>query len=178
MAGLGHFAVGLAAARLWKGVAPPDQDTFKPRMRASFLFVSLSMLPDADIVSFMVGIPYSDQFGHRGASHSLVFAAAVGVITALVARTAPGKRGWLGLLAALVVASHGLLDTLTDGGLGVALFWPFENARHFAPWRPIPVSPIGREMIGARGLTVMATELLFFAPLLVWTFWPRARART
>lgn len=178
MAGLGHFAVGLAAARLWNGVAPPAEATFTPRIRAGLLFVSLSMLPDADIVSFMVGIPYADQFGHRGASHSLLFAGAVGVVTALVARTAPGKRGWLGLLAALVVASHGLLDTLTDGGLGVGLLWPFEHSRYFAPWRPIPVSPIGREMIGARGFTVMATELLFFAPMLLWTFWPRAKAQS
>lgn len=31
---------------------------------------------------------------------------------------------------------------LTDGGLGVAFFSPFDNKRYFLPWRPIRVSPI------------------------------------
>jgi len=43
----------------------------------------------------------------------------------------------------LATASHGLLDALTDGGLGVAFFAPFDNHRYFLPWRPIHVSPIG-----------------------------------
>ncbi|HYX92236.1 MAG TPA: hypothetical protein VE782_11770, partial [Myxococcaceae bacterium] len=38
---------------------------------------------------------------------------------------------------------HGLLDALTDGGLGAALFWPLTAARCFAPVLPIPVAPIG-----------------------------------
>jgi inner membrane protein len=31
---------------------------------------------------------------------------------------------------------------MTDGGLGVAYFAPFSNARYFLPWRPIQVSPL------------------------------------
>ena len=33
----------------------------------------------------------------------------------------------MALFATAVVASHGLLDTLTDGGRGVALLWPFDE---------------------------------------------------
>ena len=75
-----------------------------------------------------------------------------------------------------VVASHALLDTLTDGGLGVALLWPFTDARYFAPWRPIPVAPIGSGMFSERGLYVIAVETLLFAPILAYGLWPRRRA--
>jgi inner membrane protein len=80
-------------------------------------------------------------------------------------------------LGAVVAVSHGLLDTLTNGGLGIALAWPFSMARYFAPWTPIPVAPIGVRMLSGRGLRVVMTEALQFAPLLVWTVWPRRRAR-
>jgi inner membrane protein len=70
-----------------------------------------------------------------------------------------------------------LLDTLTDGGLGIALLWPFSNERFFAPWRPIPVAPIGARMLSSRGLHVVLTEALQFSPLLAWAIWPRRRRR-
>ena len=86
---------------------------------------ALSMLPDADVVSFAMGIPYAHDFGHRGATHSLAFAACLGG-AALAARILRG-RGALdavrtaGLVTA-VVASHPVLDAMTTGGLGVALW--------------------------------------------------------
>jgi inner membrane protein len=49
----------------------------------------------------------------------------------------------MGLYFFLSAASHGLLDALTDGGLGVAFFSPFEQTRYFFPVRPVAVSPIG-----------------------------------
>ena len=76
----------------------------------------------------------------------------------------------------LVAVSHGMLDTLTDGGLGIALFWPFSNRRYFVPWTPIPVAPIGARMFTARGLRVVMIEALQFAPLLLWSLWPRRRS--
>jgi inner membrane protein len=36
-----------------------------------------------------------------------------------------------------------LLDMLTNGGLGIAVFSPFSRERFFFPVQPIPVSPIG-----------------------------------
>jgi inner membrane protein len=62
----------------------------------------------------------------------------------------------------LATASHGLLDAMTDGGLGVAFFAPFDNHRYFLTWRPIHVSPIAFErFFTERGLAVMKTELLW-----------------
>jgi inner membrane protein len=79
----------------------------------------------------------------------------------------------MGIVGGLVTASHGLLDTLTDGGLGIALLWPWSNHRFFAPWRPIPVAPIGKAMLSARGAEVLLTQAVLFLPLFVVGLWPR-----
>jgi len=146
------------------------------------MLAAVSMLPDADVVTFRLGIAYGAPFGHRGASHSLVAAAIVGVIAGLCAAwQAPAGAGRargsrVGAFAGLVMATHGVLDALTDGGLGVALLWPFSLDRLFLPWRPIPVAPIGLgAMLGPRGLIVAGYELVFFAPLVAYALLPRRR---
>jgi len=137
----------------------------------------LSMLPDADVVGLFLGVNYGAPWGHRGATHSLVFALLVGTVVALVARARRRSVLRVGMLATLVVASHGVLDTLTDGGLGCALLWPFDDTRYFAPVNPIPVSPIGLQVLSPRGLYAAAFELLLFAPLFAYAWWPRRRGR-
>ncbi|MHB8876309.1 MAG: metal-dependent hydrolase [Myxococcaceae bacterium] len=166
MATLGHVAIGLAAGRL-----------HSPRTSAAAMaaFSALSLLPDADVVAFKLGIPYSAPFGHRGAAHSLVAALLVGAIIAAGCRFLGRPALKTGLMALAVVASHGLLDAFTDGGLGIALGWPLTNARTFAAWTPIPVAPIGPGMLSARGLHVLAVEALFFLPVFLWALWPRGR---
>jgi inner membrane protein len=60
----------------------------------------------------------------------------------------------------LSTLSHGILDALTSGGLGVAFFAPFDNSRYFFPWRPIRVSPISVSgFFSSRGLQVLRSEL-------------------
>ena len=134
------------------------------------------MLPDADVIGLSLGIAYEDALGHRGATHSFVFAI---VTAALVGAAIRARRGpWLraALTAAVVVATHPLLDTLTNGGLGCALFWPFDNTRYFAPWTPIPVSPIGLAYFSFYGMVVAVTEVVFFAPIFLYGLWPFRRA--
>jgi inner membrane protein len=107
--------------------------------------VVASMLPDVDTIGFHFGVPYGSRFGHRGFTHSLAFAAVMATAAALSSK---GLRTTVGKAFAFVFvagASHGLLDTLTTGGRGVALLWPFTAQRFFAPWRVIRVSPIGVE---------------------------------
>jgi inner membrane protein len=59
-------------------------------------------------------------------------------------------------------ASHAFLDAMTNGGLGVALFWPFSLERIFLPFRPIQVSPIGvGSFFTEWGLRVIASELVW-----------------
>jgi len=182
MASLGHVAVGMVAGRVWTSLGGKQHGrdgrsvAVAPAMIA---FSALSLAPDLDIIAFRFGIPYAAPFGHRGAAHSLCVAVALASIAAGATRltreqVAGGPTPTsLWLLCASVAVSHALLDTLTDGGLGVALLWPVSNRRYFAPWRPIPVAPIGARMLTGRGLRVVVTEALQFAPLLLWSVWPR-----
>jgi inner membrane protein len=71
-------------------------------------------------------------------------------------------RIWLFLFAA--IASHGILDAFTNGGLGVALLAPFTAERYFFPVTPIQVSPIGWGFFSERGLRALISEMLW-----VWT---------
>ena len=102
----------------------------------------------------MLGVPYAAEWGHRGAAHSIGLAIVLGAVIGLVVRS---RR--IGILAIVALASHGLLDALTDGGLGVALYWPFDLTRHFFAWRPIPVAPIGAGFLSWRGLRCALFEL-------------------
>jgi inner membrane protein len=137
----------------------------KAPVRVLALGALCSALPDADVVGFGFGIRYADPLGHRGLTHSLAFAAGLAALALPAARKwgeeAPSPaRLWTYLF--LATASHGLLDAMTDGGLGIALLAPFDDTRYFFPFRPIEVSPIGiRRFLSARGLAVLASELLW-----------------
>lgn len=130
--------------------------------RALLLGVLCAVLPDIDVVGFGYGIQYGDLWGHRGLTHSLVFAALLSAgLVALCYRGAsmPVMAG-MGLYFFLSAVSHGLLDAMTDGGLGVAFFSPFDTTRYFFSVRPVAVSPIGvREFFNEQGLHVLASEL-------------------
>jgi len=124
-----------------------------------------SMLPDIDVIGFRLGIGYGAFCGHRGFTHSLLFAGVIAML-ALVAelpRALSGlSRGWLWLYFFLAAASHGILDAMTNGGLGVAFFSPFDKTRYFFPWHPILVSPISlTRFFSERGVAVMQSELIW-----------------
>jgi inner membrane protein len=121
-----------------------------------------ALVPDLDVVTIKIGIPFGHMLGHRGLSHSLLFAAVLAsVVTAIVRRTMPAGPAppTLWVFFFLATASHGFLDSMTNGGLGVAFFAPFSDERYFMPWRPILVSPISLHVfLGYRGLRVMWNE--------------------
>ncbi|AVH93196.1 metal-dependent hydrolase [Stenotrophomonas maltophilia] len=80
-----HAAVPLA---LW---CAADRGRIPPHLLAAGVIAA--MLPDADVLAFALHIPYADAFGHRGASHSLLFA---GMLAALAAVPAffGNRRSW------------------------------------------------------------------------------------
>lgn len=146
-----HAAVPLA---LW---CASERGRVSKRLLAAG--VVAAVLPDADVAAFALGIPYADAFGHRGASHSLLFAGLLAMLAALFARPLRAGR-WQALAFVFVCAlSHPLLDALTSGGLGVALWWPWSEQRLFAPWRPIRVSPFASGFFSARGVQTVLSEL-------------------
>jgi inner membrane protein len=171
MPSVGHVAVGLAGARLRR---PPER--VHPWLWVALL-VGASCAPDIDILVFRFGVPYGAPFGHRGALHSLAVAGLCAVSL--------GGAAWLlkfpplpvAAMTGLIMATHGILDAFTDGGMGIALLWPFSHERYFAPWRPIPVAPLGLRLLSAHGAVVMLRECLLFLPAFIVALWPRRTAR-
>lgn len=124
-----------------------------------------AVLPDIDVIGFRFGVHYGDFLGHRGFTHSIAFAVllATALLFSLFPRGVPGlSRFALWFYLLLVTISHGVLDAMTNGGLGVAFFSPFDNRRYFFPWTPIRVSPIGvSRFFSDRGLRVLESELVW-----------------
>lgn len=154
---LSHPAVPLALALVLGGERVP------PRLLLAGIVASI--LPDADALGFRLGIPYESGLGHRGASHSLLTAGLLGLLAGMAAPMLQAQRGYAALFVALCAASHGLLDMATNGGHGVALWWPFSEERLWWPERPIQASPISlRRFFSDRGWTVILSELCW-----IWT---------
>ncbi len=109
--------------------------------------------------------------GHRGLSHSLVFAVMAALTMTPLFFAGPdfeGLRLRIGVYVFVVTASHGVFDAMTNGGLGVAFFSPFDTTRYFLPMRPVEVSPIGiSAFFTARSLGVLASEVVWIG--LPWT---------
>ncbi len=120
----------------------------------------VSILPDLDVIAFHLHIPYAHDFGHRGISHSLLIALLIALLGAGAWKFfKSGIRRTFGFLFA-AAASHGILDAFTNGGLGVALWWPFSTTRHFAPVQLIEVSPLSPSRIfSSRFIEVILSEL-------------------
>lgn len=161
---LTHFVAGAALSQV-----PPK--TRGRHLRYALVFGLLATLQDLDFAAFFLGIPYGHPLGHRGFSHSLAFAAVLGIVGALLLRAdRQGARSfWITALAAgAAAASHGLLDMVTNGGLGVGLLMPFDGARFFFPFRPILVSPFSPEHFLTVVASVLRSEILWvWVPLAV-----------
>lgn len=150
-----HAFVGAAIGR---GASPIGR---KDR-RFWLAVVAFSILPDIDSIGFHLGVPYGALWGHRGLTHSLLFALLVGIWGALWLDGRFHLQWKLALVLFLVIASHGVLDAMTNGGLGVAFFSPLDTHRYFLPWRPISVSPIGAgRFFSTRGLRIMVNEIVW-----------------
>lgn len=153
-----HAAVAAAAGAAF---APRDiPPYFWP------LSIACSILPDADVIAFSLGIPYHHFFGHRGFFHSPFFGLLMSLFLAAVlfgeAGIFSGRWFFFCIFFFLLWASHGILDAFTNGGRGIALLAPFDNTRYFFPWRPIQVAPIGiKPFWGPWGWSVMKSELLW-----------------
>ncbi len=129
------------------------------------LGIACAVIPDADVIGFKFGIAYEDFWGHRGFSHSLLFAILLGIfVTFIFYNKKFSYKSGLSLILYFTIcsASHGILDAMTTGGLGIAFFSPFDNTRYFFPWRPIQVSPIGAsKFFSIWGIKVLLSELIW-----------------
>ena len=153
-----HALVSITAQRLY-----PDAISIT---RLWFIAIACSILPDIDVIGFFFGIPYSAPWGHRGMTHSLFFAFCTALVISMILLRDEKFYSPIGLfrisLLFLVTASHGVLDAMTNGGLGIAFFAPFDNTRYFLPIQPIQVSPIGvKSFFSEWGLRVILSEIIW-----------------
>ena len=137
-----------------------------------------AVIPDGDVIGFAFGVEYDAFLGHRGFFHSLLFALiwALFVVLLEFRQTRGRELCWLIGFFFVAMASHGVLDAMTNGGLGVAFFSPFDTTRYFFGWRPLEVSPISiAHFFDRGGGAVLASEFRYvWLPLssrwfCVWT---------
>jgi inner membrane protein len=172
MSVLGHVAIGVVVARRTTSAEEPGEP-LAPRMLG---LAALALLPDVDFLLHDL-FPRVELIDHRGATHSLAFALLVGVVVGLVILGAgQGHPVRWGVIAAGVVASHGIMDTFGQTDLGVELLWPFSDVRLLAPWHILPNPSPGQPIVSSF-LIPLGLELLVFQPAWLDEFWPR-RPRT
>ncbi len=123
----------------------------------------LSILPDIDVIGFKIGIPYQHMLGHRGITHSILFAILLsGIISRFFSHSFKENIFPIWVYLFFCTLSHGLFDALTDGGLGIAFFAPFSNERYFFPVRPVEVSSLTiSHFFSSHGISVLKSEFLF-----------------
>jgi inner membrane protein len=130
--------------------------------RGLLLAALCAVAPDADVLAFAFGIPYESIWGHRGWTHSLAFAVGLGGMVGWLSCRQQQSRWHMAMWLTLATASHPLLDMLTTGGLGCALWWPFSEERLFFGVRVIRVSPLEwREFMSKGGMRVWLSELFW-----------------
>lgn len=130
-----------------------------------WLSLVFAILPDLDGIGYLFGLNYNSFLGHRGFSHSLSFIIIAALVFAKLTNPKirlKSKNFALYFLNFFIIgALHLMLDALTNGGLGIALFSPFNNQRFFVPWQPIQVSAIlPQYFFRLNGLSVIKSELL------------------
>ncbi len=113
-----------------------------------------------------MGIPYQHMLGHRGITHSIPFAILIsGFISQFFFKTLKENLFPIWIYLFICIASHGILDAITDGGLGIAFFAPFSNERYFFSIRPVEVSSLSiGHFFSWHGISVLKTEFLY-----IWT---------
>jgi len=121
--------VGLAIALRW-GLSRPGQPWAD---RVALACAVASIVPDLDML-LVIALP-GGILWHHGPTHSLLGAAAGGLLVAWLARL-PCREAWLPVVAGLM---HVPLDYLTGepGGpshFGVPVFWPLLTERMVSPW--------------------------------------------
>jgi len=137
-------------------------------MNRSYQIENLKKINNWDIIIIgggATGLGIAVDSATRGFYHSIFFAVILALIVMLLffREDRLFSKTWILKLVffSVITASHGILDALTNGGLGIALLAPFDNTRYFFPYRPIPVSPIGiGSFLSGWGAAVLFAEIV------------------
>jgi membrane-bound metal-dependent hydrolase YbcI (DUF457 family) len=127
------------------------------------------MLPDADVLIPALHRPQGPLLDHRGLTHTPLFALCIGAVVFGIGlhwlrnRT---RSAQLGVIAALLVGSHCMLDAMAQDGRGMLFLWPLSTHRYHFSFRPIPDIPTGLQLFSRLGLRQLLIEAALFLPLL------------
>jgi membrane-bound metal-dependent hydrolase YbcI (DUF457 family) len=164
IAGIGHIAVGFASARLHGDGTP------RPRAwLTAAACVGLAMLPDIDVLIPALYRPQGPLLDHRGLTHTPLFALCIGAVVfgiGLHCLRHRARSAQLGVIAALLVGSHCMLDAMAQDGRGMLFLWPLSMRRYHFPFRPIPDIPTGLQIFSRLGLRQLLIEAALFLPLI------------
>jgi inner membrane protein len=119
------------------------------------------VLPDLDCIGFHTKVPYDHPLGHRGFSHSILFALLWALVLTILAFKKSTAKFKIFVVLFLSTISHGILDAFTNGGQGVGFFIPFNNERFFFPMRPIEASPLSIASFFEQALPILTNEILW-----------------
>jgi inner membrane protein len=168
---IGHFITGAALALPF--VSYQKDESLLKKIAFVGLTGCYAVLPDIDVVGFGK-IPYGHTLGHRGITHSPVALVAAAGVVSILAKAFSSRKDWahafrVFLALSLAGVSHPILDALTNGGLGVLMFYPFSEERFFFDWRPIQVPPIGISTLTAEKIKILLmAELPWFGTALIF----------
>jgi inner membrane protein len=130
-----HALVPLAAALAFAKTPIP--------WRLVLVAAFASAAPDLDWLStHLLHAAQGSIYAHRGATHSLFVALTAGLLAAVAHRALGARPLTAGVVVAAAMASHGLLDMMTDSVQPVAYLWPLSSDRLFADWRPLHSSEV------------------------------------
>ena len=160
-----HAFVPVTAAVAIARRAPP-----RTLMAAAVL---AAMAPDLDgFMRPLFGVARDSIYSHRGFSHSLFIAIVFGALAAACHRHLRVRPLTAAVVVAASMASHGLLDMMTNSGKPVAYLWPLTSLRMFADWRPFPGSPhassLLREVASRIGPEIVRVILPLFVAAIVF----------
>lgn len=130
-----------------------------------------AVAPDLDLIGWPLGIPFEAPLGHRGLTHSIPFAAVLGIVAAwgFLRMLQSRHRLVAGLAIFLATTTHGLLDALTTYSPTGPAFWaPFSNARYRFLWTPLTGAGGFRTAFGQEALFVCLPALALMLGIEWW----------
>ena len=150
------------------------------RRRVIALAAACAVAPDLDLIGWPLGISPLTLLGHRGLSHSILFATALGVLAARALRPPITARERVTAAVVLVLATvtHSLIDALTTYAPSGPAFWaPFTNQRYRFSWMPLTGSGGLETDFGREALYICLPAFVLIVALTWWRRRPGATAK-
>jgi len=167
MASITHLAAGTLCGAIY------SRKTDAEPISSMAVFAALALSPDLDFLAARFGSD-GTPLEHRVMTHALPFALVIGAAIGWGGR----RRRVAGVLGALALASHGLLDAMTNNAPAPQLLWPFLRVPIQLPWHPIPGTQSYQEYFTLAGVHVVLSEALVCLPFvlaIVWVFLRKSR---